>query len=39
VYDRHNFYNEKRQAFEALAAQVERIVDPTSNIVMLRRGE
>jgi integrase len=36
-YDRHEFYEEKRQAFEALAAQIERIVHPTHNIVPLRR--
>jgi integrase len=28
VYDRHEFENEKRHAFEALAAQIERIVHP-----------
>ena len=36
-YDRHEFYEEKRQAFEALAAQIERIIHPTHNIVPLRR--
>jgi integrase len=35
-YDRHEFYEEKRQAFDALAAQIERIVNPTHNIVPLR---
>jgi integrase len=39
VYDRHEFYNEKKHAFEALAVQVDRIVDPASNIAILRRGE
>jgi hypothetical protein len=28
TYDRHGFENEKRHAFEALAAQIERIVRP-----------
>jgi integrase len=35
-YDRHEFYEEKRHAFEALAAQIERIVNPSPNIVPLR---
>jgi hypothetical protein len=33
VYDRHSFLEEKRLAFEKLAAQVERIVNPQSNVV------
>ncbi len=36
VYDRHEFYDEKRQAYEALAAQVGRIVNPRPNVVALR---
>jgi integrase len=28
VYDRHEFYNEKKHAYDALAALIERIVDP-----------
>jgi integrase len=28
TYDRHEFENEKRHAFEALAAQIERIINP-----------
>ena len=28
VYDRHEFYEEKARAFEALAAQVQGIIDP-----------
>jgi integrase len=28
IYDRHEFYGEKKHAFQALAAQVERIVNP-----------
>jgi integrase len=36
VYDRHSFYEEKRHAFETLAAQIERIVDPQPNVTALR---
>jgi integrase len=36
VYDRHEFYEEKKRAYEALAAQVERIVNPSHNVVQLR---
>jgi len=36
VYDRHAFSREKRDAFEALAAQIERILNPTDNVVALR---
>jgi integrase len=36
VYDRHAFKDEKRQAFETLAAQIERIVHPVENVVVLR---
>jgi integrase len=36
VYDRHAFEPEKRRAFEALAAQIERILNPPSdNVVTL----
>ena len=38
VYDRHEFISEKCAAFEALAAMVERILHPESNIVPLRRS-
>jgi integrase len=39
VYDGHEFYEEKANAFEALAAQVQRIIDPHSktNVVEIRR--
>lgn len=37
TYDRHEYHAEKKQAFEALAAQVARIVDPSDNVVTLRR--
>jgi integrase len=36
VYDRHAYRDEKARAFEALAALVARIVDPTPNVVALR---
>jgi integrase len=36
VYDRHAYREEKARAFEALAQQVARIVDPTPNVVALR---
>ena len=39
VYDRHAFVDEKRAAFEALAAIVERILNPPeSNVLPLRRS-
>jgi integrase len=37
TYDRHEFYNEKKSAFEALAAQVALIVDPQPNVIPLRK--
>ena len=33
VYDRHRYLNEKRHAFEALAALIERIINPPSENV------
>jgi integrase len=36
TYDRHEYREEKRRAFEALAAQIVRIVDPQDNVVALR---
>jgi integrase len=36
VYDRHKYEIEMRQAFEALAAQTQRIVNPSDNVVSLR---
>ena len=39
TYDRHRFENEKRAAFEALAAQVQRIVDPQPNVIPLERSK
>jgi integrase len=36
TYDLHEYAIEKRQAFEALAGQVDRIVNPRENVVPLR---
>ena len=36
IYDRHEYLEEKKRAFEALAAQIERIVNPQDNIVPMR---
>jgi integrase len=38
VYDRHEFYDEKRHAFEVLAGQVELILNPPPpNVIPLRQ--
>ena len=37
VYDRHEYFDEKAAAFEALAAQVQRIIDPQPNVVAIKR--
>ena len=39
VYDRHAFYNEKKRAFEALAGQIDRIINPPENNVIPLRTE
>ncbi len=36
TYDRHTYLEEKRRAFEALAAQVGRILNPVANVVPLK---
>lgn len=36
VYDRHEYLEEKRGAFEALAAQIGRILNPKENVIPLR---
>jgi integrase len=36
VYDRHKYRDEMALAYEALAAQIERIVNPQENVVALR---
>jgi integrase len=38
VYDRHSYFEEKRQAFEALAAQIRRVLDAQPNVVPMRRA-
>jgi integrase len=37
TYDRHEYYDEKAKAFEALAAQIDRIVRPQENVVEMGR--
>jgi integrase len=36
VYDRHAYYDEKKRAFEALAAQIDSIINPQANVVPMR---
>jgi integrase len=36
VYNRHQYLEEKRQAFEALASLVLRIVEPAANVVAIK---
>lgn len=36
TYDRHAYHAEKKQAFEALAGQIERILNPANNVVPMR---
>src|SRR5262249_20709326 len=36
TYDRHEYLEEKKHAFEVLAAQIARIVDPQDNVLALR---
>ena len=38
VYDRYEYLEEKRRAFEALAAQIDLIIHPRDNVVGIRRG-
>jgi len=38
TYDLHNHYQEKKHAFEALAAEIARIIDPpAADVIPLRR--
>lgn len=39
TYDRHAYHAEKKQAFEALAAQIDRILNPADNVVPIRNVE
>jgi integrase len=36
TYDRHKYHSEKMRAYEALAALIERIINPTDNVIALR---
>jgi integrase len=36
TYDRHEYHPEKQRAFEALASQIDRIINPQKNVVALR---
>jgi integrase len=36
TYDRHEYLNEKRSAFEALAGIVDRIINPQPNVIPIR---
>jgi integrase len=38
TYDRHEYAEEKRKAFEALAGQIDRIVNPRENVVAIGRA-
>ena len=38
TYDRHEYLAEKGRAFEALAALVDRIVNPADNVLALSEG-
>jgi integrase len=38
TYDRHEYLVEKRRAFEALAALIDRLVNPVDNVVALPGG-
>jgi integrase len=38
TYDRHRYRDEMLRAYEALAAQIERIVNPQENVVPIGRG-
>jgi integrase len=38
VYDQHQYQPEMLAAFEALAAQIGRVVNPAKNVVQLKRG-
>jgi integrase len=36
IYDRHEYFEEKKRAFELLAGQIDRIVNPQANVVPMR---
>ena len=39
IYDRHAYHAEKKAAFEALAAQIDRILHPRDNVIQMSRNE
>ena len=39
VYDRHAYHAEKKAAFEALAGQIDRILNPKDNVIPMGRSE
>jgi hypothetical protein len=39
IYDRHAYHAEKKTAFEALAAQIDRIIHPQDNVIPLAQTE
>jgi integrase len=40
IYDRHSYFNEKKRALEALAAEIERIINPppAGKVIRMQRG-
>jgi hypothetical protein len=38
TYDRHEFKAEKAEAFEVLALQIARVLNPQQNVVALREA-
>jgi integrase len=38
TYDRHEFHAEKRRAYEALAAQIDRILNSEDNVISIDQG-
>jgi integrase len=39
TYDRHRYQEEMLRAFEMLSAQIDRVINPTENVVPLRGGD
>jgi integrase len=39
IYDRHDYHAEKKLAYEKLAAQIERILNPQDNVRQLRAAQ
>jgi hypothetical protein len=37
VYDKHEYHDEKKRAYEMLAAQIERINNPQENVVSISK--